>query len=533
MEHARSSGGTPATADGGVAPALELLHARQADAGYLSEEDIAEAARATALSTAELYGALTAYPRFRLSPDGAQTLVCSGPACRMRSADAGAVPGATGDTHCLGLCDQPMALLTPYGPRVADPASPKSLTPPTVRAPTIDVAESAFFRDDDPFDAARSALGRAPEELVATVAASGLLGRGGAAFPAARKWEMVREAAGDRKFVVCNADESEPGTFKDRYILDHQPRRLLAGMALAAHATGATDGVIYIRYEYQQQYDGLTAEIARLRDEGLLGARFDVVVRRGAGSYVCGEETALLNSLEGKRPIPRDRPPYPTSHGLLGAPTLIQNVETLAAVPAIVARGADWFREAGSPKLYCVSGDVPSPGVFELPMGTPAARLIEAAGATPEVVKAFTLGGLSGGLLPASALATTLDVASPQRHGASLGSGGVIVLGTSRCPVRFTLDAMRFFAGESCGKCFPCRIGTTRLRERLEEATGPGPFDSAEVDEIVDVMLTGSACGLGPAAATIVRHLITYFPDEVDAHRRGHCPAGECEGARA
>ncbi len=532
MEHARSTGGPPAHAASGAAPVLELLHTRQKQHGCLREEDITEAASAAGLSPAEIYGALTAYSRFHLSPDGVRTLVCAGPACRMSGAGATAAHTDTGETHCLGLCDQPVAVLTADGPQIARASDRAALSSPVVRAPTVGVRESAFFAAGDPFDAVRDALKKPPENVTEAVAASGLLGRGGAAFPAGRKWALVRATPGDRKFVVCNADESEPGTFKDRCILDHQPRRLLAGMALAAHATGAREGVIYIRYEYGPQYERLLGEISRLRGEDLFGERFDVVVRRGAGSYVCGEETALLNSLEGKRPIPRDRPPYPISHGLFDAPTLIQNVETLTAVPAIAARGGAWFRDSGSPKLYCVSGDVPSPGVFELPMTVTARELVRMAGTASDGVKAFALGGLSGGLLPASALGITLDVAGPQRHAASLGSGGVIVLGTSRCPVRFTLDAMRFFAGESCGKCFPCRIGTTRLRERLETAAGPGALDIAEVNEIVDLLLTGSACGLGPAAGTVARHLVTGFADEVEAHRQGRCPTGECEATR-
>jgi NADH-quinone oxidoreductase subunit F len=424
----------------------------------------------------------------------------------------------------------------------------------------IGVRESAFFGDDDPVAAARTALGKPPAELIEAVSDSRLQGRGGAGFPAGRKWEMVRAVPGEPKYLVCNLDESEPGTFKDRYILDHQPRRLLAGMIIAAHAVAASQGVIYIRYEYQPQRQRLLAEIESLRSEGLLGDAFDIVVRRAAGLYVCGEESALLNSLEGKRPIPRDRPPYPTDAGLFGCPTLIQNAETLAAIPAIISKGPAWYREAGSPKLYCVSGDVARPGVFELPLGATARDLLARAGAAD--VKAFTLGGLSGGLLPASALDVKLDFEDPRRYGAALGSGALIVLGPERCPVRFALDGMRFFAGESCGKCFPCRIGTTRLREQLDALSGgsrpsipggsgsptpgrsgspipggsgsptPGgsgfnltPGDgAAEMPDIIDVLHTGSACGLGPAAGTLARHLLDYFPEEVQAHKEGGCP---------
>jgi NADH-quinone oxidoreductase subunit F len=519
-----------------IAPVLELLHQRQEAAGYLREADIEAAATAAGISPSEMYGAVSAYPRFRLEPGESTTAVCAGPACLMNGA-RGLLPHDA-ETHCLGLCDQPVAALTPEGPRILRAGATPA--PPSILPPVIAVPQSAFFGDDDPLAAARTALGMPPTALIAAVSDSGLQGRGGAGFPAGRKWEMVRAAPGERKFLVCNLDESEPGTFKDRCIVDHQPRRLLTGMIIAARAVGAAHGIIYIRCEYQEQRRRLLDEIDALRSDGFLGGTFDIVVRRAAGLYVCGEESALLNSLEGKRPIPRDRPPYPTDAGLFGCPTLIQNAETLAAVPAIVAKGAAWYRDAGSPKLYCVSGDVPSPGVFELPLGTTARDLLERAGAGE--VKAFTLGGLSGGLLPASALDVRLDFEDPRRYGAALGSGALIALGPSRCAVRFALEGMRFFAGESCGKCFPCRIGTTRLRERLEALSNVGVgagFKPArgggvaadgitEMPDIIDVLRTGSACGLGPAAGTLAKHLLTYFAEEVEAHTRGHCPAGEC-----
>ncbi len=515
--------------DAGFAPVLDVLHTRQEARGYLAEEDISAAAELAGLSAAELYSAVTAYPRFRFVPDEAIPAVCTGLPCLFRGSAAllSASSGAR-ETHCLGLCDQPVALLTADGPRVSARGTIADLQIPATPAATTGVAESAFFAPADPFDAVRTARDRQPDEVISLVTESTLEGRGGGGFPTGRKWNAVRAAPSERKFVVCNADESEPGTFKDRLILDHQPRRLLAGMALAAYAIGASVGVVYIRFEYRPQEERLLEEIGRLRGEGLLGNSFDVVVRRGAGCYVCGEETALLNSLEGQRPIPRDRPPYPVTSGLFGAPTLVQNVETLAALPAIVNRGPQWYRDAGSPKLYCVSGDVPNPGVFELPLGVTARELIERAGVSGTAVKAFTLGGLSGGLLPASALDVRLDFTDPRRYGAFLGSGAIIVAGHDRCTVRLALEAMRFLAGESCGKCFPCRIGTTRLRERLDDAVAFRATDSTEVDDIIDVLTSGSACGLGPAAALIVRHLVEHFGEELSAHQGGRCPAGEC-----
>jgi NADH-quinone oxidoreductase subunit F len=269
----------------------------------------------------------------------------------------------------------------------------------------------------------------------------------------------------------------------------------------------------------------LSSAVRRLRDEGHLGVGFDVVIRRGAGAYVCGEETALLSSVEGRRPVPRDRPPYPTTSGLFGAPTLVHNVETLAAVPAIVQRGGAWFRDAGRPKLYCVSGDVAAPGVFELPMARTVRELLGLAGGDLDGLQAFTLGGLSGGLLSPEALGLPLDFESVRRHGAELGSGAVVAIDGSRCLLAFVREALRFFEEESCGKCFPCRLGTRRLRERLEalsegEAARPG-----EMAEIIRVLDRGSACGLGVAAGSIAGDLLRNFGREVAAHERGRCSA--------
>ncbi len=509
-----------------VVPALSVLHERQATLGYVDEEGIRSAAAAAGVSPTELYGALLAYPRFRLSPEPEPVRVCMGPVCRMSGAAHArrALEGA-GTTHCLGLCEQPVAVLTPEGSRIVKNGA---LELPGSAAPLFDPSRTAFFDRGDPWEAVTAALSMSPESLVQLVTESGLRGRGGAGFPAGRKWAAVQNAPGHDKVVICNADESEPGTFKDRALLELQPRRVLAGLTIAARAVGASVAIVYIRYEYGRQYELLMDTLEQVRTDGLLPAGLDIVVRVGAGAYVCGEETALLNSLEGRRPTPRDRPPYPFASGLLGRPTLVQNVETLAAIAAIIAHGPSWFRDMGSPKLYCVSGDVPRPGVFELPMSTTASELIERAGASTGEVKGFTLGGLSGGLLPTAALDVRLDFEAPAGHGAALGSGAIVVLGAERCAVRFALDTLEFFAGESCGKCFPCRIGTTRLRERLEALSRFELVDRGEIEDVAGVVASGSACGLGPSAALAVRHLLAHFGDEVDAHMRGRCPTGEC-----
>ncbi len=459
----------------GPAPILELLHARHEAHGQITEQDLRELAPVAKVSATELYGAASAYPLFQ------------------------------GESE-------------PSWPRVRLREVVKE----------IGVPQSVFFGNDDPFEIAAAALAKPPGEIIETVSSNGLRGRGGAGFPTGRKWEAVRDAPGNTKYLICNADESEPGTFKDCLLLNEQPRRVLAGMRIAAHAVRATSGIIYLRHSYSHQFEILTEEIAGLRKDGHFGEEFDVVIRRGAGSYICGEETALLNSLEGRRPTPRERPPYPATAGLFGAPTLVQNVETLAAVPAIVDRGADWFCGAGSPKLYCVSGDLPKPALFELPMTTTARELLSRAGCDLQTLKAFTLGGVSGGLLPPSQLDIQLDFKNTRANGAALGSGAVIAVDSSHCLLRFVRDALEFFVHESCGKCFPCRIGTMRLRERLDSLCSFKKDAPDEIPEIIQVLDQASACGLGSAAGLIVSNLLETFESEVTAHIQGECPAGEC-----
>jgi NADH:ubiquinone oxidoreductase subunit F (NADH-binding) len=378
-----------------------------------------------------------------------------------------------------------------------------------------------------------------PDGVLAILDESGLQGRGGAGFPAARKWSFVRGASGDEKYVVVNADEGEPGTFKDRALLEHDPHLLLEGVAIAAATVGATMAFIYLRYEYPEAFDILEQAIA---DAAPVLNGLPVYVRRGAGSYICGEETALLNSLEGKKPFPRDRPPYPVTHGLYDKPTLVSNVETLSAVPRVLEAGAAAWRAAGTrdqpgSKLYSISGDVQNPGNYELPLGTTAAELIAAAGGTRDgrSVLGYTLGGVSGGLLPAAAIDLQLDFHAPKEWGGMLGSGGIVVIDDTRCPVSFVRLAMAFFRDESCGKCFPCRIGTMRLETRLESLAFGDIEDQAfeEIDELNLLMIKSSACGLGVAAPGVVQGLLTHYPAIVEAHRNGQCAAGVCHGESA
>jgi NADH:ubiquinone oxidoreductase subunit F (NADH-binding) len=374
-----------------------------------------------------------------------------------------------------------------------------------------------------------------PEDVLAAIDASGLAGRGGAGFPTGRKWRAVRDAPGGPKTVVCNADEGEPGCFKDRALLDHDPHAVIEGMALAGFATGATRGFLYLRYEYPETADGLAGAIREAREAGLLGERvlgsdfgFELYLRRGAGAYICGEETSLLNSLEGKHPFPRNRPPFPVTHGYEGTPTAVNNVETLASVAPIVSEGAEWYRGLGrsghaGTKLISLSGDIARPGNYEVPLGLALGELLDGwagGGRDGRGVQAVTMAGLSGGFLGGPDLDVTLDEPSIRAKGSFLGAGGIMVFDDSRDMVEVARWAMDFFAHESCGKCFPCRIGTRRLTERLAGVAGPTELRPwlDEVADLNETMKRTSACGLGQAAPLITESLIRYFPEQVERH---------------
>jgi NADH:ubiquinone oxidoreductase subunit F (NADH-binding) len=381
----------------------------------------------------------------------------------------------------------------------------------------------------------RAVREQAPQTVIDIIGASELAGRGGAGFPTGRKWQAVRDAAGAPKTIVCNADEGEPGCFKDRAILDYDPHAVIEGMALAAYATGATRGFIYLRYEYPETFVTLERALDEARDAGYLGPSilgtaftFELYVRRGAGAYICGEEGSLLNSLEGKHPFPRNRPPFPVTHGYEGLPTVVNNVETLAAAAHIARMGADWYRGLGADghagtKVISLSGDIRRPGNYEVPIGLPLGTLLHEWAGGPfdgRAVQAVTMAGLSGGFLAGDDLDVTLDEPAIRAKGSFLGAGGIMVFDDTRDMIAVARDAMHFFAHESCGKCFPCRIGTQRITERLAGEAGP-PDVSEWIDEITDLgstMKAMSACGLGLAAPLITESLLRYFPDAVSRH---------------
>ncbi len=381
-----------------------------------------------------------------------------------------------------------------------------------------------------------------PDEVIEIVKASNLRGRGGAGFPTGMKWGFVPKAAGKPKYLCCNADEGEPGTFKDRIIMERDPHQLIEGMAISAYAIGAATAYVYIRGEYVKAIRTLDAAIGEAREKGYLGRDilgsgfdFDMHIHEGAGAYICGEETAMLDSLEGKRAQPRLKPPFPAVEGLYASPTVVNNVETLACVPHILTRGADWFRGIGpdrspGPKLYCLSGQVRRPGLYELPMGIALGELVEEhAGGPPigRLIKAVIPGGVSAPLIPADGLDVAMDFDSLAAAGSMLGSAGVIVIDDSTCMVKVATRIIEFFHHESCGKCTPCREGlnwVVKVLRRIEAGDG-APGDLDQLEDLCKGIFGKTFCALGDGAAMGLRAALKHFGDEFAAHIDGHgCP---------
>jgi NADH-quinone oxidoreductase subunit F len=403
----------------------------------------------------------------------------------------------------------------------------------------------AGYREGGGYQGLAAALKLEPDAVIEAVKASGLRGRGGAGFPCGMKWSFIPKGpmgSNAPKYIVCNADESEPGTFKDRLLMEHDPHLLIEGCVIAGYAVGAETTYVYIRGEYTAAADILEAAIRDARDNGLLGDavlgsafRHEIYVHRGAGAYICGEETGLLESLEGKRGQPRVKPPFPALIGAFGAPTVINNVETLCCVPFILERGADWFKAIGTderntgPKLYAISGHVERPGTYEFPIGVPFSTLLDAAGGMYRggTLKAYIPGGASAAILGPEHLDLPLDFDRVAKAGSMLGSAAVMVMDESVCLVRATLRLAAFFNHESCGQCTPCREGTNWM-ELLLEKIEAGHASAAEVRvlaEVPDMIAGNSLCALGDAAAGPVRSLVANFHDEIDKHLgNGGCP---------
>jgi NADH-quinone oxidoreductase subunit F len=550
---------------------LPALHVAQQFYGWLPESVAAEVGRALGVPLADVHGVIDFYVMFKRRPAGRTVMrVCSAPVCALAGANAVAdalcrhlqiepgevsADGALTVEHapCLGLCDLAPALL--IGEAAVGHAAPEqaaalcgrsteraaSFVGGDIRSLTSNCGRGhctslADYRALGGYAGLKKTLNMTPQDVLAEVKAAGLVGRGGAAFPTGVKWEGAANAPGQPKYIVCNADESEPGTFKDRILMEDDPHRTIEGMIIAAYAVGARQGYIYVRGEYPHAFKVMSEAVAEARQAGALGRNilgsglsFDIEMRLGAGAYICGEETALLESIEGKRGLPRIKPPFPTTHGLFGKPTVINNVETFCNVPLILARGALEYRKIGTdrssgPKLFCVSGQIEKPGLYEVPFGITLRHLLfDLAGGLKQgrKLQAVLFGGAAGAFATEKNLDVILSFEHLSAAGLPLGSGAVMVFDDS-ADMRDVLKRIaHFFADESCGKCYPCQLGARRQYEILDRVAAglPVPGDPERLSDVGSTMIDASLCGLGQTAATAVLSGMKLWPDIFDKRK--------------
>ncbi|HEY2383536.1 MAG TPA: NADH-quinone oxidoreductase subunit NuoF [Terriglobia bacterium] len=524
---------------------LPALHAVQDRFGWLQPGALNYICMRMDLPPAEVFGVSTFYHLLSLSPAPLRVVhVCDDIACRIKGAEAICAELEKNGTPwkrspCLGQCERAPATLTLGGNGgnagtdtklvlqnlVSVPAFPPF--PPdgrlVRRIGKIDPASLVEYEREGGYRGLKRALEIGPEAVIREVTASNLVGRGGAAFPTGRKWDAVSKVAARPHYVVCNADESEPGTFKDRILMEGDPFAIIEGVTIAAFATGAERGFIYIRGEYPLAIERIQAAIQAARAAGLLGKNilgsgfsFDIEVRRGAGAYICGEETALFNSIEGKRGEPRNKPPFPVNVGLFGKPTVINNVETLANVPLIVTEGGAAFAGIGTsgstgPKLFCLSGHVARPGLYEVAFGKTLRELIDMAGGVPgnKRIQSILLGGAAGVFIGPERLDVPLTFEGTRAIGATLGSGVVMVFDETVDMWDILSRIAEFFRDESCGQCVPCRVGTVRQKEllgrlRSGRTIGSQADELALLNEIGQAMRDASICGLGQTASSAI-----------------------------
>jgi NADH:ubiquinone oxidoreductase subunit F (NADH-binding) len=469
----------------------------------------------TRVPEADIYGVASFY--HLLSDTETDVFVCQGLSCRIKGADALLeAQNAAGEKarmiSCLGRCDAAPAMWDRRG-------GPDTLEPfvsDSHDQHAIDLAAP----DNSDYDALMLARDKGAEWVCRELEASGIQGRGGAGFPAHIKWNGVRAQKEKERYVVLNADEGEPGTFKDREVIMQRPHLVVEGLAIAAHTLEARDVYVYIRGEFGMARVSFQRALDEAQEKGHVdgGVRWHLV--DGHGAYICGEETALLEALEGKRGMPRMKPPFPVEVGFRGKPTLIQNVETIACIPGIVKNGGAWFealgRTAPGSKLYCMSGHVAKPGVYEAPLGVTMDELLSMAGGVEGTLKAFSPGGASSGFLPASMTSINMDFKALAAAGSMLGSAGVVVLNDTVDMVEAALSQAVFFEDESCGQCAPCRIGTQIIRQALDRylASGRDPAALAVLDEVAWGMTEASICGLGQAASLPLTSAMKYWPTE-------------------
>ena len=552
------------------------LRAIQLRYGFLPKTELEGLSQRTHTPLYQIHSVASFYPHFHLAPPAkAEIRVCADMSCHLNGAGAlraelqrrfaGCRPEDVQirEVSCLGRCDHAPAMsindqiLTEVTVARAEKVAHCALRGEEVREPHPELPRAACKADpygdgdDKKYGMVRKLVPyRAWDDVLALLKAAELRGMGGAGFPTSLKWDLVRKQPDPVKYVVCNADESEPGTIKDRFIMTHLPHLVIEGMMIAGLVTGAKRGILYIRHEYALEEEILGEEIRRCYRQGLLGKSilgsdldFDLEVFVSPGGYICGEESALIEAIEGHRAEPRNKPPFPGQIGLWQKPTVINNVETFVNVPQILARGVDWFVAQGvngsrGLKFVGVSGHVERPGVFELPMGTSMREVIfKHAGGIPggRSLKAFAPSGPSSGYLPASLVDLGLDFKALADAGSMLGSGAIVVCDDTTCMLDMALNAVRFYRNESCGKCVPCRLGSQKLTDllaRWTHGTVPEPqyrADLALLDDLSETMSQTSICGLGQIAPAPIRSVLTHFRAEVDAHvLKGQCPSGIC-----
>ena len=542
----------------------------QRDFGYLPADQIKALAGKINVPVSQIHTVASFYPHFHLSPPPKVDIrVCADMSCHLcggdqvRSALDSAFQGTSSnevsirDVSCLGRCDQAPALMvndhiySRVNGRDAVAMAQDVLAGKAL--PSNHHSEARMPVVSDPYQGTgqyavvrRFIENRNWQDIIAALKAAALRGMGGAGFPTSSKWELVRNAPGTTKYIVCNADESEPGTIKDRGIMENVPYLVIEGMITAGLVTGAKKGILYIRHEYEHPAEVLQEEIDRCYQQGLLGPRilgselaFDLEIFVSPGGYICGEESALLEAIEGKRSEPRNKPPFPVTNGLWNQPTVINNVETFCLATVILARGPDWYKAQGKNgstgmKFVGISGDVVRPGIFEVPMGTTYSELIfqNAGGISGgKQLLGFAPSGPSSGYLPASMANLPLDWNAVAAAGSMVGSGAIVVCAEGRCMLDMALNATRFYRNESCGKCVPCRMGSQKMVEMMKGWTEGRSTnqDMQLLDELSTAMKQASICGLGQVVPVPIASVMKHFPGIVEDHLvRRHCPGGIC-----
>ncbi|HKW36125.1 MAG TPA: NAD(P)H-dependent oxidoreductase subunit E [Candidatus Acidoferrum sp.] len=550
------------------------LRAIQLRYGFLPKAELEGLSQRTQTPLYQIHSVASFYPHFHLAPPAkAEIRVCADMSCHLNGACelraelerrfAGSRPEDVQirDVSCLGRCDHAPAvsindeIFTDVTAASAEQIARAALRDKEVAEPHHE--QSRVKCKADPYENGENygvmrklVQSRTWDDVLAQLKTAELRGMGGAGFPASMKWDLVRKQPDPVKYVVCNADESEPGTIKDRFIMTNLPHLVIEGMLIAGIVTGAKRGILYIRHEYGMQEEILGEEIRRCYHAGLLGKKilgsdldFDLEIFVSPGGYICGEESALIEAIEGHRAEPRNKPPFPGQIGLWQKPTVINNVETFVNVPQILARGVDWFAAQGvngsrGLKFVGVSGHVEHAGVFEVPMGTPMREVIykHAGGIRGgRSLKAFAPSGPSSGYLPASMGDVRLDFKALADAGSMLGSGAIVVCDDTTCMLDMALNAVRFYRNESCGKCVPCRIGSQKMTDLLARWTqGAVPeaqyrADLMLLEDLSQAMSQTSICGLGQIAPAPIQSVLKHFRPEVDAHvLKGQCPSGIC-----